>query len=286
MFTSDFYLCPLWLISRPLRQGVCNSACSIDQSKISPPHRHPDHAPSRAGLSGRGQRTARRRGGRSLTPTSKSRALPTSSRSSSRTSSASPPTRPRSSRPGARPRPSKKCTTARSCWAARMSACCPKRACEKPHVDIVVRGEGEDAWIDICNRLEAYLADQPEYHTEAFMHPENEVFDDCLGLTYNTSDGRSITTRTVRPSPTWTACPGPPTISSRWSTTPICSRRPTSVMAPQFQHHDQPRLSLSLHLLHPEHHAHQVAQPQPGERDGRVAASGRGPGRPGDRRPG
>ena len=49
----------------------------------------------------------------------------------------------------------------------------PEESCEKPYVDIVVRGEGEDAWIDISQRLEAYLKDQPDYHTEAFLHPEN-----------------------------------------------------------------------------------------------------------------
>ncbi len=66
----------------------------------------------------------------------------------------------------------------------------PEESVEKPYVDIIVRGEGEDAWIDICNRLETYLADQSEYHTDAFMHPENEIFDDCEGLTYMTSDGQ------------------------------------------------------------------------------------------------
>ena len=66
----------------------------------------------------------------------------------------------------------------------------PEESCEKPFVDIVVRGEGEDAWIDICNRLETFLADQPEFHTDAFLHPENESFADCLGITYKTSDGQ------------------------------------------------------------------------------------------------
>ncbi|MCB9159013.1 MAG: radical SAM protein [Caldilineaceae bacterium] len=66
----------------------------------------------------------------------------------------------------------------------------PEESCEKPYVDIVVRGEGEEAWIDISNRLEAYLKDQPEFHADAFMHPENEIFDDCLGITYRTSDGQ------------------------------------------------------------------------------------------------
>ncbi|MCB0125196.1 MAG: radical SAM protein, partial [Caldilineaceae bacterium] len=66
----------------------------------------------------------------------------------------------------------------------------PEESCEKPYVDIVVRGEGEDGWIEICNRLEAFLTDNSVYSTEAFMHPENEVFDDCLGVTYKTSDGQ------------------------------------------------------------------------------------------------
>ncbi|MCB9156517.1 MAG: radical SAM protein [Caldilineaceae bacterium] len=66
----------------------------------------------------------------------------------------------------------------------------PEESCEKPYVDIVARGEGEDTWIDICARLEKFLADQPDYSTQAFMHPENEVFNDCLGITYKTSDGQ------------------------------------------------------------------------------------------------
>ncbi len=66
----------------------------------------------------------------------------------------------------------------------------PEESCEKPYVDVVVRGEGEESWIDISDRLETYLKDQPTYHTDAFMHPENEIFTDCLGVTYKTSDGR------------------------------------------------------------------------------------------------
>jgi len=66
----------------------------------------------------------------------------------------------------------------------------PEESCEKPYVDIVVRGEGEDAWIDISNRLESFLKDQPSFSTQAFLHPENEIFDDCLGITYKTSDGQ------------------------------------------------------------------------------------------------
>ena len=66
----------------------------------------------------------------------------------------------------------------------------PEESCEKPYVDIVVRGEGEDSWIDICKRLERFLQDQPAYCSEAFFHPENEIFAHCFGITYRTSDGQ------------------------------------------------------------------------------------------------
>ena len=66
----------------------------------------------------------------------------------------------------------------------------PEESCEKPYVDIVVRGEGEDSWVDICTRLERFLQDQPAYCSEAFFHPENEIFDHCFGITYRTSDGQ------------------------------------------------------------------------------------------------
>ncbi len=66
----------------------------------------------------------------------------------------------------------------------------PEESAEKPYVDIVVRGEGEDTWIDISNRVEEFLKDQPTFSTAALMHPENEIFADCLGITYKTSDGQ------------------------------------------------------------------------------------------------
>jgi len=66
----------------------------------------------------------------------------------------------------------------------------PEESCEKPYVDIVARGEGEDTWIDISNRLEDYLKDQPTYSTAEFMDPAKNIFEGCTGVTYKTSDGR------------------------------------------------------------------------------------------------
>jgi radical SAM superfamily enzyme YgiQ (UPF0313 family) len=102
----------------------------------------------------------------------------------------------------------------------------PEESVEKPYVDIVVRGEGEDAWIDICNRLETYLADQPEYHTDAFMHPGKRDLRRLLGLTYMTSDGQIHNNPDRSPIADLDSLPWPAYHSSRWRTTPTCSRPP------------------------------------------------------------
>ena len=59
----------------------------------------------------------------------------------------------------------------------------------KPEVDIVVVGEGEETWIDISDRLESFLNEQETYSTEAFLDPALDIFGDCEGITYKTSDG-------------------------------------------------------------------------------------------------
>ena len=58
-----------------------------------------------------------------------------------------------------------------------------------PHVDIVVRGEGEESWIEICDRVEGFMRDQEDYSVRALMDPARGLWDDCLGITYKTSDG-------------------------------------------------------------------------------------------------
>jgi anaerobic magnesium-protoporphyrin IX monomethyl ester cyclase len=58
-----------------------------------------------------------------------------------------------------------------------------------PPVDMVVRGEGETPWIEISNRVDAYLRDQPTFSTAGLMDPERNVFGGLLGLSYKTSDG-------------------------------------------------------------------------------------------------
>lgn len=60
---------------------------------------------------------------------------------------------------------------------------------KRPAVDMVVRGEGEETWIEICERIEDFMRDQPDFSTAALMDPAKGIWDDVLGLTYKTSDG-------------------------------------------------------------------------------------------------
>ena len=59
----------------------------------------------------------------------------------------------------------------------------------QPPVDMVVRGEGEVPWIEICDRLDEFLRDQPEFSSAAFMNAEKGLFSDVQGISYKTSDG-------------------------------------------------------------------------------------------------
>ena len=56
-------------------------------------------------------------------------------------------------------------------------------------IDLVVRGEGEEAWTEICDRLESFLRDQEGYSTRTLMDPGKRLWDDIQGITFQTSDG-------------------------------------------------------------------------------------------------
>jgi len=62
----------------------------------------------------------------------------------------------------------------------------------RPEVDIVVRGEGETIWIELCHRLEDFLRDQPEFSSAALMHSSANVWGGLPGITYQTSDGELL----------------------------------------------------------------------------------------------
>lgn len=57
-------------------------------------------------------------------------------------------------------------------------------------IDIVVRGEGEATWVEVCNVVESFLRDQPTFSTAALMDPAKELWKGVLGISYKTSDGQ------------------------------------------------------------------------------------------------
>lgn len=61
---------------------------------------------------------------------------------------------------------------------------------QKPPIDIVVRGEGEAPWVEISNRLESFLRDQPTFSTAALMDPALDLFAGLPNVSYKTSDGQ------------------------------------------------------------------------------------------------
>jgi radical SAM superfamily enzyme YgiQ (UPF0313 family) len=60
---------------------------------------------------------------------------------------------------------------------------------DSEHIDIVVRGEGEDTWIEISEKVEDFLKHHPSFSTAELMDPAKGVWDKVLGITYKTSDG-------------------------------------------------------------------------------------------------
>lgn len=66
----------------------------------------------------------------------------------------------------------------------------PEESAARGEIDIVVRGEGEDTWIDISNNLERIKAGNPAFKARDLLDPENHLLDKILGITYQTPDGK------------------------------------------------------------------------------------------------
>lgn len=60
---------------------------------------------------------------------------------------------------------------------------------KNPNVDLVVRGEGEESWLEICDKIDAFMRDQEDYSVKALMDPAKGLWGDVTGITYKTSDG-------------------------------------------------------------------------------------------------
>jgi len=63
-------------------------------------------------------------------------------------------------------------------------------SCRRPEVDMVVRGEGEDTWIEISNIVDRCYQASPRLTARDLMDPQAGLWDGVLGISYKTSDGQ------------------------------------------------------------------------------------------------
>ncbi|TMC57825.1 MAG: hypothetical protein E6J26_05770, partial [Chloroflexi bacterium] len=57
----------------------------------------------------------------------------------------------------------------------------PEESAQKKAIDVVVEGEGEDTWIDISNRLEAFKQALPHFESRMLLEPEGHMLEPVFG---------------------------------------------------------------------------------------------------------
>ena len=65
----------------------------------------------------------------------------------------------------------------------------PAESAERPEIDAVARGEGEEIWLEICNVVEKALAADPNFAARDLLDPQAKHLDHILGITFRTNDG-------------------------------------------------------------------------------------------------
>ncbi len=66
----------------------------------------------------------------------------------------------------------------------------PEESASRPEIDVVVRGEGEDTWINLCEVVAQAKAANPNFKSQELHDPAQKLLDGVLGITYQTLDGR------------------------------------------------------------------------------------------------
>jgi anaerobic magnesium-protoporphyrin IX monomethyl ester cyclase len=65
----------------------------------------------------------------------------------------------------------------------------PLESAERPGIDIVARGEGEEIWMEICGAVDKAMAADPDFTARDLLDPQTRLLDPILGITFKTHDG-------------------------------------------------------------------------------------------------
>lgn len=66
----------------------------------------------------------------------------------------------------------------------------PEEAASRPEIDIVVRGEGEDTWVDLTTTLERARKASPAIQVRDLLDPAGKLLGSVQGISYQTLDGK------------------------------------------------------------------------------------------------
>jgi anaerobic magnesium-protoporphyrin IX monomethyl ester cyclase len=67
----------------------------------------------------------------------------------------------------------------------------PAESAERPEVDVVVRGEGEEVWVKLCDIIERAKNHNPHFVAQDLLDPTADELSGLLGISYTTTDGRA-----------------------------------------------------------------------------------------------
>ncbi len=66
----------------------------------------------------------------------------------------------------------------------------PLESAERPEIDVVARGEGEEIWLAVCEAVEKGLAAKPAFTAHDMLDPQAKHLSHILGITFRTNDGQ------------------------------------------------------------------------------------------------
>ena len=65
----------------------------------------------------------------------------------------------------------------------------PFESAERPEIDVVARGEGEEIWLEVCEVVEKELAANPDFTAHDLLDPQARHLDHILGITFQSNQG-------------------------------------------------------------------------------------------------